>query len=306
MHFPSTSALGGLLAAALLPGAAAWGSLGHITVAYVAQDFVGPATEAYLQGLLRNDTDSYLAGVATWADSIRYTKWGHFTGVFHFIDAKDSPPAECGIDMERDCKAEGCIVTAFANYTARALAVSSLPAWQRAQAAKFVVHFAGDVHQPLHDEDVARGGNGIHVLWEGKELNLHHVWDSSIAEKLLGGRARRPKPYEAARAWASSLTAEIRAGRYAAESAAWLDGVDVADAEATVLRWAREGNAYVCSHVFSPHGPKDIVGQELSGDYYEKAAPVIEVQVARAGYRLARWLDLMVESLHHSGDIGEL
>ncbi|CAN8100377.1 unnamed protein product, partial [Discula destructiva] len=33
--------------------------------------------------------------------------------------------------------------------------------------------------------------------------------------------------------------------------------------------------------------------QELSGEYYEKAAPVIEVQVARAGYRLAKWLDLI-------------
>lgn len=43
-----------------------------------------------------------------------------------------------------------------------------------------------------------------------------------------------------------------------------------------------------------PEGPAAIVGQELSGEYYEKAAPVIEVQVARAGYRLAAWLDLIV------------
>lgn len=43
-----------------------------------------------------------------------------------------------------------------------------------------------------------------------------------------------------------------------------------------------------------PEGPAAIAGQELSGEYYEKAAPVIEVQVARAGYRLAAWLDLIV------------
>lgn len=44
-----------------------------------------------------------------------------------------------------------------------------------------------------------------------------------------------------------------------------------------------------------PEGPKAIVGQELSGEYYEKAAPVLEKQVARAGYRMAAWLDRIVE-----------
>lgn len=46
-----------------------------------------------------------------------------------------------------------------------------------------------------------------------------------------------------------------------------------------------------------PEGPAAIVGQELGGEYYEKAAPVIELQVARAGFRLAAWLDLIVAAL---------
>lgn len=46
-----------------------------------------------------------------------------------------------------------------------------------------------------------------------------------------------------------------------------------------------------------PEGPKAIAGQELGGEYYEKAAPVIEIQVARAGYRLAAWLDLVVSRI---------
>lgn len=51
------------------------------------------------------------------------------------------------------------------------------------------------------------------------------------------------------------------------------------------------------SFLVLPEGPKAIVGQELGSEYYEAAAPVIEVQVARAGYRLAAWLDLIVASL---------
>ena len=44
-----------------------------------------------------------------------------------------------------------------------------------------------------------------------------------------------------------------------------------------------------------PEGPEAIVGKELGGEYYEKAAPVIERQVARAGYRMAVWLDHIAE-----------
>ncbi|KAH9884903.1 putative nuclease S1 precursor [Xylariomycetidae sp. FL2044] len=288
------------LGAISLPGAVAWGSLGHITVAYIASSFVKDTTTSYFQELLRNDTEHYLAGVATWADTIRYTKWGRFSRNFHFIDAKDAPPAQCGVVLERDCKEEGCVVSALRNYTAQVLDDRLWP-WRRNQAAKFVVHFVGDIHQPLHAEDVARGGNGIHVRWDGAELNLHHVWDSSIAEKMLGGIRRRP--YEAAFKWAGELAGEIRDGKYAEASGAWIEGLNLDTAMNTSMVWASESNAYVCSHVL-PEGPDAIVGQELSGAYYEKAAPVIELQVAKAGYRLAAWLDLIADRIASKDEMG--
>jgi hypothetical protein len=183
--------------------------------------------------------------VATWADSIRYTKWGRFTAGFHFIDAHDSPPHNCSVDFDRDCKEGGCVITAIGNYTSRLLD-KGLPAWERAQAAKFVVHFVGDIHQPLHTEDVARGGNGIHVRFEGVELNLHHVWDSSIAEKIVGGVRRAP--YAEARRWADELTEGIRTGKYEALKEGWLEGLRLEDSKEIAMSWAREGNAFVCSH----------------------------------------------------------
>ncbi|KAH6646915.1 S1/P1 nuclease [Truncatella angustata] len=301
MKFGTSAAALGLL----LPGVTAWGSLGHITVAYIASNFVKEDTATYFQDLLRNDTEHYLAGVATWADSIRYTKWGRFTSNFHFIDAKDDPPSYCGVDFDRDCKEDGCVVSSIQNYTTQLLD-SDLYAWRRAQAAKFVIHFVGDIHQPLHTENVARGGNSIHVKWNNAELNLHHVWDSSIAEQMLGGIRR--KPYVAAHTWATNLTAEIKTGKYQAESKLWADDLDLDDAIATSMKWANETNAYVCTHVF-PEGPVAIEGQQLAGDYAAKAAPVIEIQVARAGYRLAAWLDLIADRIRdqtQTGRTGEL
>jgi len=187
-----------------------------------------------------------MANIATWADSVRYTRWGRFTKTFHFIDAKDDPPRSCNVDLERDCKETGCVVTSLANYTQQSLDASL--GWRdRNIAAKFVIHFIGDLHQPLHNENVARGGNGIHVLWHGSEVNLHRVWDSSIAEQWVNGR-RRGKPFEMAKRWSEQLAREIREGKYAAQKDAWLKDVNIDDVVGTALTWSRECNAYVCSH----------------------------------------------------------
>lgn len=213
-------------------------------MAYIASNFVSRDTAAFFQGVLHNDTHDYLAGVATWADSVRYTKWGRFSGDFHFIDAKDDPPRYCGVDYDRDCKKSGCVVSAIQNYTARLLDPDLWPS-ERTIAAKFVVHFLGDIHQPLHNEDVSRGGNGIQVKFDGVGFNLHHVWDTSIPEKLVGGVRRQP--YPEAKRWADALTAEIKSGKFHVSKAGWLAGVDLDDPKTTALAWATESNAYVCT-----------------------------------------------------------
>ena len=90
--------------------------LGHETVAYIASNFVASETKTFFQNILRNDTASYLAGVATWADSFRYTAAGRFSAPFHFIDANDSPPDSCGVIFPRDCPEKGCVISAIQNY----------------------------------------------------------------------------------------------------------------------------------------------------------------------------------------------
>lgn len=43
-------------------------------------------------------------------------------------------------------------------------------------ALKWIIHFLGDIHQPLHDEALEVGGNGIDVTYDGESTNLHHIW----------------------------------------------------------------------------------------------------------------------------------
>ncbi|KAF2715240.1 hypothetical protein K504DRAFT_457412 [Pleomassaria siparia CBS 279.74] len=270
----------------LLPQASAWGALGHETVAFIAQNFVSNSTRAFAQALLADDSSSYLANVASWADTYRLTTEGAFSGSLHYIDSLDNPPTSCNVDYERDCPEEGCIISAIANYTIRAKD-TSLPVIEQQKALKWVIHFLGDIHQPLHVENLEVGGNTIAVSFNGTTTNLHHIWDSNMPEKLVGGYALAD-----AKAWAATLSTEIITGKYANASASWLDGIDDTDGVKSATVWATDANARVCD-VVVPEGAESVRGAELQGAYYDAAIPVIQLQIAKAGYRLAAWLDVI-------------
>lgn len=116
--------------------------------------------------MLDDTSDSYLANIASWADSYRSTTAGAFSGPFHYIDAEDDPPASCNVDFDRDCTEAGCSVSAITNYTQR-VGDGRLSDANVQQALKFLVHFIGDVTQPLHDEAYEVGGNDVDVTYEG-------------------------------------------------------------------------------------------------------------------------------------------
>ncbi|KAH7386682.1 S1/P1 nuclease-domain-containing protein [Phaeosphaeria sp. MPI-PUGE-AT-0046c] len=278
----------------VLPGFAdAWGSLGHTTVAYIAQNFVCEKTAKFAQSLLNDTSSAYLANVATWADSYRSQPGGEFSSVYHYIDALDNPPQSCNIDYARDCPEEGCIVSAIANYSSRAFE-KDIGIVERQKALKWVIHFVGDIHQPLHVENIAVGGNLINVTFNGAKTNLHSIWDTAIPQKEVGNFSQAN-----ALSWANNLTAEIKHGMYKKESRTWAKGINASDAVDSSLTWARGANEYVCSTVL-PNGPDAVFGQELSGAYYESAIPVVKKQIAQAGYRLAAWLDAIVEAAEKS------
>ncbi|KAE8441275.1 hypothetical protein EG329_005541 [Mollisiaceae sp. DMI_Dod_QoI] len=275
-----------LVLASALPLSSAWGNLGHQTVAYIATNFVSSATQTYFQKILGDTTSDYLANVATWADTYRYTTAGKYSEPFHFIDANDNPPSSCGVDYDRDCDSEGCVVSAINNYTTR-VQETKLKSSERIIAAKMVIHFVGDIHQPLHDENLDVGGNDISVTYAGTTTNLHHIWDTNMPEQLVGGYTLAD-----AKTWAANLTTGIKSGTYKSSAANWLTGININDPVSSSMIWAQDSNAYVCTTVM-PKGISAVENVDLSGAYYNKAIPVIEEQIAKAGYRLAAWLDLI-------------
>lgn len=110
----------------------------------------------------------------------------------------------------------------------------------------------------------------------------HHIWDSNMPEQLVGGYALAD-----AKSWATTLTTAIKSGTYKSAAAGWLDGIDVDDAEASALVWAKDTNKYVCSTVL-PDGVSAVETGDLSGDYYDGSIDVIKEQIAKGELFLSR------------------
>jgi len=280
-----------------VPFAAAWGDLGHETVGYIAQNFVKSSTKSWAQRTLDDSSSSYLANASTWADSYKYTDEGAFSAPFHYIDAEDNPPKTCNVHFDRDCGDAGCSVSAIANYTLRVQNVDGdLSGEEVGDALKFLIHFLGDITQPLHDEAFEVGGNEVNVTFDGEDTNLHSIWDTEMPEQLRGG-------YELsdAEAWANNLTAEIKTGAFRNHSAQWLEGLDIGDAKASAMIWARDANKFVCS-VVMPNNVTELESGDLYPEYYHSAIGTVELQIAKAGYRLAKWLDGLADKQASASD----
>lgn len=91
-------------------------------------------------------------------------------------------------------------MSAIANYTTR-VQNTKLSTSDRQIAAKMIIHFIGDIGQPLHCEELESGGNGIDVTYDGEDTNLHSIWDTQIPESVSGGSSQT-----SAKTWAATLT----------------------------------------------------------------------------------------------------
>jgi len=88
-----------------------WGTLGHRTVAYIAQKNLSPGAASFVDDLLGGED---ISDAALWADKIKRQQ--PKTAPWHYIDAMDDPPRKCSVNYKRDCiPKDGCVVSAIVN-----------------------------------------------------------------------------------------------------------------------------------------------------------------------------------------------
>lgn len=294
LRCPSRLNIGGILVVAtalsglVFPTVShAWEEEGHQIVAHIAYGRLSPKARAVANkllqtplppvGITRESKDFVAASV--WADQVRGDSNYKQTGPWHYIDYPFGITPETSLPTDLPEKEN--IVIALK----REIAVLRNPAAKqtdRATALRFLIHFVGDIHQPLHcatrvsplSPQGDRGGNEYRIHPEGEDQNesLHAYWDSGLGEfsqssgqvKVMAARAMQANP---------------------ASVAGWKVGGVTA-----FNQWAGESKWLANNFVYN--GLRR--GKQPPATYVQAGHKVVNKRVAWAGYRLALLLNYLL------------
>jgi len=257
-----------------------WSAEGHQTVGVIATQILTQQGKfGAVQAILGNLT---LDQISTCPDELRafqssgtamsavctqvFTTPNPPTGTsgWHFIDIDVSITSPTHTDVLNAC-ANNCVLSAI-NQWEPILLDTTQPTNLRLQALAFIVHFIGDLHQPLHSatRGTDAGGNAESVRIDGGTTSLHHSWDANLVQDI-------------------NATAATLAGLLSPEIAA-AQAEPVTDTET----WILQSNAFARTIAYA--GIPTSGTTTLSATYISNAEPVVRQQLARGGVRLAQVL----------------
>lgn len=233
-----------------------WGPTGHRTTGQIAEKYLKKCVKKKIEKLLQGES---LAFVSTYADEIKSDrkKYGKYS-TWHYVNMPFNAKYE---GSEKNPK--GDLITGI-NHCINVLKDKNASVEDKRFFLKMLVHFIGDLHQPMHvglSEDW--GGNKIQVQWHGKGSNLHRVWDEDLIKK-----------------WDMSYI-EL------ADNAKDLTKEKVKEIQkGTVIDWLHD------THTITPGVYASVKkGDKLSYKYSYKWFPVVREQLQKGGIRLAKVLN---------------
>ncbi|GAC1345663.1 MAG: S1/P1 nuclease [Acetobacteraceae bacterium] len=277
-----------VLAAGTPHRAHAWGDSGHKVIAAIAEALLFPEARRQVTAILAADPDPLvghdIAAAATWADRYRGANEDGArtrTRQWHFVDIEIDapslaeacfghrpPPANVAASLG---PARACLPDKIDQFRAE-LADPDLDPEERVVALKFLLHFLGDLHQPLHAaDDDDKGGNLKRVTAPGfRAGTLHHFWDTEFVEQL------GPDPAATAAALLRRLSLE--------QIQQWSAG--------TTQSWATESFLLARDHAYGQLPPPNRRDRyALTPAYITMAEADVAQQLTKAGVRLAAVLN---------------
>lgn len=269
-----------VLAGLLLPGlSSAWGDVGHRVVCEIAFQELNERARGTVTQLLRGDAEyRTFSAACNWPDQPRKRDIEHYVNV---------PRSQQAIAVAECPLAEACLFSAIeTDY--RLLAAPAAGDAARLAALKYLGHWVGDIHQPMHvsfQDD--RGGNSIELSGSLCEGSLHFAWDVCIIRESLGNDAR---------AIARRLHEEVddadRARWQFDSPAEWADeSLQLATAVNAEYCTRRSGACwYAVDNMLlqSGEGRRSVV---LDRDYVATHKVTVERRLQQAGIRLAALLN---------------
>jgi hypothetical protein len=269
-----------MVAASASPGLA-WGEDGHVIVGRIAETYLCPTARATVRDLL-DDRSIGDPRLSTWADLIRSSgalnrKYKN-NDRWHYINIELKVKAD---DFRPDASGDH-VIGALERFQ-KVVMDRSASKDDRKEALLFIVHFIGDLHQPLHccHRDDDRGGNlQLVKSFCGQaepKLNLHWVWDTYLVRAEKG-----------------ELTPEDFATRLRDEIA---EDQKLQWSKGSVRDWVWDSHSVAVDTVYrfangEPLPPRDRAPVELTEINYAKAnRPIVREQLKKGGVRLAQFLN---------------
>lgn len=301
---------------ALIPAVPAfgWGCEGHQIVALIARAHLTSAASAAVDKLLAEypadpalnhycKSADGMADNATWADEVRNIEK---TGPWHYVDipltetkpgslAAWCPPITAAPATGTGKDRPGCVINAI-EYQWAILLDPSRPGPERATALRYVIHFVGDMHQPLHGSDNEdQGGNctSMKFFEQERPANLHSIWDTLLIQHELEAKKETVGDY------ARQIDRQFQ-DRWPAWGTAVIDPVPWAWDANRLAREFAYGNLKPAIPLEKPKTPTSCDAERakvealhisIGEQYFNAAIPVVAEQLAKAGYRLADLLN---------------
>lgn len=248
----------------------AWGYFAHRTIAIIAEKNLSPEAHKQCQTLLAGQS---FADASSWADDVRDKKeWKH-SKYYHYKNIDDDDYFDNLSGLSNTDRKKGDVLRAIlrAEDTLRDSATTSA---QKKLALQFLIHFIGDIHQPLHlGYRADTGGNEVAVKWFGKTVDLHSLWDNGLIKTILQKEIAKEKPTE------DDFIQILKTPSP--------DQLNIWNKTST-MDWFQESLTARTEAYKGYSGDNDI--------YYKKMSPMIKQRILQAGYRLAHLLNAIAKA----------
>ncbi len=242
----------------------AWGEIGHEIVSMFAENRLSSKARVAVKQLLGTENMKQVGG---WADRVkdRFPE----TKVHYIVITKTKNGTKVSLKA-----APGPNVASSIDEFVGIVSDLNRSLEDRRNALKFLIHFVGDVHCPIHcTPGNDRGGTQRRVRYFGEDSNLHRVWDGGLIRSAKVSRETYVKGLE--KILSQMDVEKMRNGK--------------------PLGWAFESYRVCVQNVYSL--PSDDV---LNERYYEASIRAVNIQLIRAGVRLADMLNEIFEKLGNS------
>ena len=239
--------------------ASAWGVTGHRVVAEIAENHLTNRAKRKLKKLIGKQKLAYWAN---WPDNVRNSPEWKNTSTWHYVNIPPQESKEQFIEQLKNNNKPN-IYTAIQNVKG-IIVDKNTPDADREIYLRFLVHFLGDMMQPMHtgrEEDL--GGNLIKIQFFKKDTNLHSLWDSGLIDNTKYSYTEFARVLDVK---SKEEIKQIQSG--------------------SLEDWLYESHQ-AANQLYASVKP----GENYSYDYQEQYKDLLERQLLHAGLRLAKILN---------------